>query len=91
MNMTNKEFIQHLDEREIAAFTFEELQKIANEILLEPLNLKNQMTMKGIFYETNEIIGNVFEGSNIEWENKFQFILDKWIQKNEHFSDSEFM
>ena len=89
--MTNKEFIQHLDEREIAVFTFEELQKIANEILLQPLNLKNQMTMKGIFFETNEIIDNVFEGSNTEWENKFQLILDKWIQKNNHFADSEFM
>ena len=89
--MTNKEFIQRLDEREIAVFTFEELQKIANEILLQPLNLKNQMTMSGIMGKVNEIIDNIFEGSNTEWENKFQLILDKWIQKNNHFSDSRFM
>ena len=91
--ITNIDIMNSFNYTEIAIGLLEELEKMALNILEEPLTLKNQMTMNGILTEVNKTLNEhiYVEKTTIEWEDKFQAILDKWYEKNQNFTKEEFV
>ena len=91
--ITNTDIMNLFNYTEIAIGLLEELEKMALIILEEPIILKNQMTMQGILVEVNKILDEhiYVEKTAVEWEDKFQSILDKWNEKNQNFTKEEFV
>lgn len=87
-NMTNKDVMDLFNNTELTIGLLVELEKIALDLLNEPLSTKNQMTMQGILVEVNKTLNKriYVEKTTIEWEEKFQSILDKWYVKNQTFA-----
>ena len=90
-NMANKDVMNLFNNTELAIGVLEETEKLALSILEEPIDLKNQMAMKGILIQVNEILNQHIytEKTSVEWEDKFQLILDKWYEKNQNFTKEE--
>lgn len=90
--MKNRDLLGLFNTTELGLELLERLEQIANELLSEPVSLKNQMTMNGILAEVNLTIKNYLyvQKTIIEWEDKFQAILDKWIDKNHSFTLQKF-
>ena len=90
--MQNKDLTKLFNETELGLGLLEQLEQIAHELLLEDLSIRNQMTMNGILSEVNKTINSYLyvEKTIIEWEEKFQLILDKWLEKNDNFTLQEF-
>ena len=90
-NMTNKDVMDLFNNTELSTGLLEVLENLALSILEEPLNIKNQMAMQGIFVEVNKTINEhiYVEKTAVEWEDKFQSILDKWHEKNQNFTKEE--
>ena len=86
-NMANKDVMNLFNNTELAIGVLEETEKLALSILEEPIDLKNQMAMKGILIQVNEILNQHIytEKTIVEWEDKFQTIVDKWYEKNQTF------
>ena len=84
-NMTNKDVMDLFNNTELSTGLLEVLENLALSILEEPLDIKNQMAMQGIFVEVNKTINEhiYVEKTAVEWEDKFQSILDKWHEKNQ--------
>lgn len=90
-NITNKDVMNLFNNTELAIGVLEETEKLALSILEEPIDLKNQMAMKGILIQANEILNQHIytEKTIIEWEDRFQIIVDKWYEKNQAFITEE--
>ena len=91
--ITNTGIMNLFNYTEIAIGLLEALEKMALDILEEPLTLKNQMTMNGILAEVNKTLNEhiYVEKTAIKWEEKFQTILDEWYEKNQNFTKEEFV
>ncbi len=89
--MNKKEFTQLFAKTKMILDLLEELERLANEILQEPLTTKNQMTMQGIFVEVNKTLSNCLKSGKVidAWEEKFQLIVDQWYKKNQDFAEEE--
>ena len=90
-NMTNRDVMNLFNNTELAIGVLEDTEKLALSILEEPIDLKNQMAMKGILIQANEILNQHIytEKTIIEWEDRFQIIVDKWYDKNQAFITEE--
>ena len=90
-NMTNKDVMDLFNNTELLTGLLEVLENLALSILEEPLDIKNQMAMQGILVEVNKTINEhiYVEKTAVEWEEKFQLILDKWYEKNQNFTKEE--
>lgn len=90
-NITNKDVMELFNNTELSTGLLEVLENLALSILEEPLNIKNQMAMQGILVEVNKTINEhiYVEKTAVEWEEKFQLILDKWYEKNQNFTKEE--
>ena len=90
-NITNKDVMNLFNNTELSIGLLEILEKLALSILDEPINIKNQMAMKGILFEVNDVLNKhiYVKKTAIEWDEKFQSILDKWCEKNQNFTKEE--
>ena len=90
-NITNKDVMELFNNTELSTGLLQVLENLALSILEEPLDIKNQMAMQGIFVEVNKTINEhiYVEKTAVEWEDKFQSILDKWHEKNQNFTKEE--
>ena len=90
-NMANKDVMNLFNNTELAIGVLEETEKLALSILEEPIDLKNQMAMKGILIQANEILNQHIytQKTIIEWEDRFQIIVDNWYEKNQAFITEE--
>ena len=88
---TNTDIMNLFNNTELSTGLLEVLEKLALSILKEPVDIKNQMTMQGILVEVNKTLNEhiYVEKIAIEWEDKFQTILDKWYEKNQNFAKEE--
>ncbi len=55
-NITNKDVMNLFNNTELSIGLLEILEKLALSILEEPINIKNQMAMKGILFEVNDVL-----------------------------------
>ena len=91
-NITNKDIMNLFNNTELSIGLLGLLEKLALSILEEPIDIKNQMAMQGIFVEVNKTLNEQIyvEKTAIKWDEKFQAILDKWVKKNNNFASEEF-
>ena len=54
--ITNTDIMNLFNNSELSTGLLEILEKLALSILEEPINIKNQMAMKGILFEVNDVL-----------------------------------
>ena len=54
--ITNTDIMNLFNNSELSTGLLETLEKLALSILEEPINIKNQMAMKGILFEVNDVL-----------------------------------